>query len=65
MTKTELAQRIRALSDEMLTVANEMQYYAGFHAELYDKGTELLGASHIAKTWADELESECEQATSN
>ena len=58
MTKQDLVDHIRDLSEHMLTVANEMQYYAGVHEELYDKGTELLGASHIAKTWADELEGE-------
>lgn len=57
MTKQDLVDHIRDLSEHMLTVANLMQYYAGFHEELYDAGTQLLGASHIAKTWADELES--------
>lgn len=51
-----LADQIRTLAAHMIKVACAMEYYGGFNSETRDKSLELLGASHIAKNWADAIE---------
>jgi hypothetical protein len=57
MTKTEIAQRLRALSADMIEIGAAMDYYGGF-GEMAAKGRELVGAGHIAIDWAENIENE-------
>jgi hypothetical protein len=59
MTKTEIAQRLRSLSAEMIDLGAAMDYYGGF-SEMAGKGRELVGAGHIASKWADHIENDAD-----
>ena len=61
MTKTEIAQRLRALSAEMIEIGTAMDYYGGFDGHMAARGGELVGAGHIANEWADNIEAEAEK----
>lgn len=53
--RLEIAQRLRNLADDMTEVATLMDYYGGL-AEWAVHGTELAGAAHVARQWADCIE---------
>ena len=53
-TKADMAKRLRKLSDEMLNVAAELDYFGGF-AEFAKHGKELAGAGSIVQEWATEM----------
>ena len=55
-TRTDIADRLRNLGDEMDDIAAAMDYYGGF-AEWSKHGREIAGAGAIARQWADEIES--------
>jgi len=51
-----IVNRLRELSEQMIQLGTEMDYYGGFNAEIAEKGKELAGAGMIANGWADEIE---------
>jgi len=55
MTKDELAQKLEALSTDMLDIANQMIYFGGFDDKIVSKGNELQGASMIVKEWIENI----------
>lgn len=56
-TKAQIADRLEALSVEMLYVATLMEYYGGA-APWAQHGRELARASGIARQWAGEIREE-------
>lgn len=54
-SKSEIAQRLRILADEMDDIAVCMDYFGGL-AEWARHGREIAGAGWIARQWADEIE---------
>ena len=46
-----IAERLDALSEQMLNIATEMDYFGGF-GEMATLGKDLAGAARYAKTWA-------------
>lgn len=55
MTKSEISERLRVLTEEMYNLAAAMDYYGGF-SEWAQYGKELAGAASIARQWADEID---------
>lgn len=56
-TKTEIAQRLRKLADEMDEIAVAMDYYGGL-AGWSQHGREIAGSGKIARQWAEEIDKE-------
>ena len=56
MKKDDIVNRLRELSEQMIQLGTEMDYFGGFNAEIAEKGKELVGVGIIAKTWADDIE---------
>ena len=56
MKTDDIVNRLRELSEQMIQLGTEMDYFGGFNAEIAEKGKELAGAGMIAKTWADDIE---------
>jgi hypothetical protein len=54
-SQSDIAQKIRALSDSMSDIAVEMDYFGGM-AEWAKHSAELMQASQIAENWADEID---------
>ena len=55
MQTDELVKRLRELSEQMIQLGADMDYYGGFNAEIAEKGGNLVGAGLIAAEWADEI----------
>ena len=56
-TNAEIAERLRQMSAEMMTLGTDMQYVGGF-GKLAGLGTAMhIGASNL-RTWAHEIEGE-------
>ena len=54
-TNAEIAERLRALSSDMMALGTDMQYVGGF-GKLAELGTAMyIGASNL-RTWAHEIE---------
>jgi len=60
--RLEIAQRLRRLADDMTEVATLMNYYGGLNG-WPQHGWELAGAAHIARGWADTIESAQQEQT--
>ncbi len=57
MTPATIAERLDALSAQMLELGTAMEYYGGF-AAIAAHGIELVGAGHIAAGWAAGIRSD-------
>ena len=56
-THAEIAERLRQMSSDMMTLGTDMQYVGGF-GKLAELGTAMhVGASNL-RTWAHEIEGE-------
>ena len=56
-TNAEIAERLRALSSDMMALGTDMQYVGGF-GKVAKLGTAMhVGASNL-RTWAHEIEGE-------
>ena len=56
-TNAEIAERLRQMSSDMMTLGTDMQYVGGF-GKLAELGTAMyIGASNL-RTWAHEIEGE-------
>jgi len=54
-TNAEIADRLRQMSSDMMTLGTDMQYVGGF-GKLTELGTAMhIGASNL-RTWAHEIE---------
>ncbi len=53
-----LADQVDAVATTMWALAERMEYYAGFNAELVSHSREMAGASTIAKDWAKAIRKE-------
>ncbi len=63
MTKTEIVQELRRVSQEMKDLGAAMDYYAGLNdAEMAQHGREMVGAGCIAESWADAIEGDIYEA---
>lgn len=49
--REQLADRLRAISVEMINLGVEMEYYGGL-SEIAQHGKEMIGAGHLAAEWA-------------
>lgn len=61
MTKDGLIEKMKALKEQMLDVAADMDFFGGF-GEIRQHGLELAGAAGVLQTWIDGIESEKEAA---
>ena len=60
-TRSEIAQWLHALADDMIYLAAAMEFYGGM--ALWAKHSrELRGAGHLARSWADEIEKQTHTA---
>jgi len=55
-TRAEICKRLRELADEMIELGVDMGYYS--LSPISQHGKELIGASDIARGWADGIEEE-------
>ncbi|KKT61750.1 MAG: hypothetical protein UW55_C0024G0002 [Candidatus Giovannonibacteria bacterium GW2011_GWA2_44_26] len=53
-TKAEIAAQLYWLSDHMLDIATSIKHYCDDDSWA-DKSVEMMGASAIAREWADEM----------
>ena len=60
-TRSEIAKRLHTLADDMIDVAAEMDFYGGM-AVWAQHAQELLGAGHLARSWAAEIENQAHTA---
>jgi hypothetical protein len=60
-TLDDIAARLRILANGMQELATDMIVFGAFN-EVGDHGVELLGASHIARTWASGMVKEVKDA---
>lgn len=57
MNKSEIAKELRRVSQEMINLGGNMDYYAGLRdSEMAQHGREMVGAGYIAESWADEMD---------
>jgi hypothetical protein len=56
LPRAEIANRLRALSAEMITLGTEMDYYGGFDDSMGDHGREMVCAGVITHEWAEEID---------
>ena len=57
-SRTEIISDLRDISVRMMSLGVDIEYFAGFNAELAEKGREMIGAGQIAAQWADQVEAE-------
>jgi len=57
-TREKMVADMRGLAEKMLDIATDMDYFGGFDAVLKAHGEEMLMASAIMMSWADEVEAE-------
>lgn len=55
-TREQLIQELRDMSDNMIKLGADLNYFAGFDRELAQKGLEMIGAGQLAEQWADAME---------
>jgi len=56
MTHSEIAERLRALAEEMADLGTAMDYFGGFNGRMSQHGMELCGAASIVREWVGEIE---------
>lgn len=54
-TPDDIALHLRALSADMIKIGAAMEYLGGF-GPMAERGIELVGAGHIAREWAEHIE---------
>ena len=57
LPRVEIANRLRALSAEMISLGTAMDYYGGFDDSM-QHGRELVGAGLTAHEWAEAIDQE-------
>lgn len=57
VTREDIINRLRAVSEVMITLGCDIDYYFGLNP-LSAHGAEMIGAGYIAAEWADEMEKE-------
>ena len=57
-TKQQLIAGMRDLSQRMITLGTELDYFGGLNSEMRQHASELVGAGYILETWADGVEKE-------
>lgn len=55
MSRADIAQQLRDLSDAMLDVAASLEYFGGNDGEMIRKTRMMLGASALMQVWAGEV----------
>lgn len=69
MTKQQIADRLKALSVQMIEVGAAMDYYGGMGTNMAKRGAELIGAALITEGWAEgievEIKEDCEPGNSD
>lgn len=55
-TREQIIQELREMSDRMVCLGVDIQYFAGFNTELAEKGHEMIGSGQIVEELADEIE---------
>ncbi len=60
MTRQDIAKYLRFVADQMHSVGALMDYYGGLDVEMKEKSREIIGASAIARSWAENIEAEHE-----
>ena len=58
MNRQEIAKHLRFVADQMHSVGVMMDYYGGLDQEMTAKAREIIGASQIARSWAESIENE-------
>ena len=58
MTNQQIADKLKALSEQMVELGTAMDYYGGLHPHMAKRGAELVSAGLIAESWAEEIEHE-------
>lgn len=53
-----LIKKMKALETQMIDVANDMEYYAGFNDEIRFRAWELMGAAKILSGWIEAIKNE-------
>ena len=61
LTRSEIAKWLHALADDMIYLAAAMEFYGGM-ALWAQHAQELLGAGHLARSWAVEIEKQMRAA---
>jgi hypothetical protein len=61
MTKQEIADKLKALAEEMMDVGTAMDYYGGMGTNMAKRGAELVNAGLIASDWAENIEAEIKE----
>jgi hypothetical protein len=54
MSDQDIAKRLLVLSEAMISLGVDMDYYGGF-SQIGEKGRELVGAGVIARQWSQEI----------
>lgn len=62
MTPQQIADRLQALSAEMVELGTAMDYYGGLDSHMAKRGAELVGAGLIAKSWVEHIEADLKGA---
>ena len=62
MSRQEIAKYLRFVADQMHSIGVMMDYYGGLDAEMKEKAREIIGASQIARSWAENIEAEHENS---
>lgn len=60
MSRKDLIDSLRKLSEDMLSVAVDLDYFGGLNSEITQHASELAGAAGVVLTWADGMEEESE-----
>lgn len=55
-TKQQLIAALRDLSQRMIELGSDLDYFGGPGSETSKRACELVGAGRIAETWADWIE---------
>jgi hypothetical protein len=60
LSPQRIAERLRALSKDMIDLSADMEYVGGF-GEMGQHGMELVGAGLMAESWAEAIEANVQQ----
>ena len=52
----EISAQLRWLAEHMIDVGTSMDYYGGMNYRIAERGSELVSAGIIARSWADEID---------
>jgi hypothetical protein len=63
MTHQQIADQLKALSEQMIYVGTAMDYYGGLGTDMAKRGAELISAGLIAEDWAEHMEAEIKDKT--